>query len=132
MNLHLVVHSNKTHKLLPQLQDGACVTSGMNEGVVKTMTVSGLTDDLCVLNVNGSDFVLGSSNVFSLTPFAVCNGVVEGGGLDERRFRSMTERGMIWCRAANGNTIKIHRIQLWSWNSQIYEQGVRTAALNSN
>jgi len=96
------------------------------------MTVPGLTDDLCVLNVNGSDLVFGSSDVFSLTPFAVCNWVVEGGWLNERRFRSMTERGMLWCRVANGDTIKIHPIQLRSWNSQIYEQGVRTAALNSN
>jgi hypothetical protein len=43
----------------------------MNEGVVKTMTVSGLTDDLRVLNVNGSNLVLGSPDVFSLALVAV-------------------------------------------------------------
>ena len=96
------------------------------------MSVPGLTHDLRILNVDNSQLELGSSDVASLTPLASWYWVVEGGWFNERRFRSMTERGMIWCTAANGNTIKIHAIQLRSWNSQIYEQGVRTAALNSN
>ena len=92
------------------------------------MAVSGHTDDLRVLNVNGGDFVSCRSEVSSTTLLAVPkNRIVE-------QFRDIpvAERWMPWGRATDGDTIAIPTIQLRSWNSQIYKQGVGAAALNSN
>ena len=91
------------------------------------MAVSGHTDDLRVLNVNGGDFVSCRSEVSSTRLLAVPkNRVVE-------QFRDipMAERWMPWGRVTNGDTIAIPTIQLRSWDPQVNKQGVGAAALNS-
>ena len=98
----------------------------MNECVVQTVAVSGHTDDLRVLNVNGSDFVSFRSEITTLLA------VPKNWTVEQFRDIPMAKRWMPWGRATNGDTIAISTIQLRSWNSQIYKQGVGAAALNSN